>query len=289
MNTPSLDDVRLFVAIVQSGSLTKAAELTGVPISRLSRRLSELENALGTQLVNRGKRGVSLNELGELFFAHAQTMLTHADIAINSIQHSLDKPVGRLKVSVPVDISHCLVMPKLDEYLHQYPDVSLEISLTQQKINMIQDGIDVAIRAGNVDNDHVVAKVLTLMTCGIFATQDYLNQHGTPQTPHDLYQHRIIAQTLTLPWQFSKDQQNIKVSPSVYVGCNDFVLVEDMINKGLGLGLLVEHKDRRYQHLVRVLDDWQLPSSQLSVIYYKNRGSIPTVRSFVQWLCEYFQ
>lgn len=189
---------------------------------------------------------------------------------------------------MPVDISYHLIIPRLDDYLRRYPDVSLEISLTQQKINMIQDGIDIAIRAGTIDNDHVVAKTLAPMTCGIFATQAYLDRHGTPHTPHDLYHQRIIAQTLTLPWQFTKDRQSIKISPSIYIGCNDFLLVENMVTQGWGLGMLVEHVGRRHDALVRVLDDWQLPPSQLSVIYYKNRGSIPTVRSFVQWLVGIF-
>ena len=115
MSQVSLDDIRLFVSVVQAGSLSAASDLTGVPASRLSRRLTQLEKTLGTQLLNRGKKGVSLNELGEHFFVHAQNMLEQADAAIQSIQNGLTKPSGLLRISAPVDIAHRYVIPYLNE------------------------------------------------------------------------------------------------------------------------------------------------------------------------------
>lgn len=284
MNTVSLDDIRLFVSVVQSGSLTAASDLTGIPISRLSRRLTELETALGTQLLNRGKKGVSLNELGEHFFKHAQTMLSHAELAISTISHSLDKPSGLLKISVPTDICYEYLLPNLHDYLQRYPQVNVEITLSQQKINMIQDGVDIAIRAGSIENDNVVARTLTELNFGIYATADYLATHGTPQSPNELYQHKLIAQNLTLPWHFSQKERTILLTPTAYVACNDFTLTKTLISQGLGIGLLSKSVTAHYPQLVEVLRDWQLPTSPISAIYYKNRGATPTVRSFVEWL-----
>lgn len=286
MHNPSLDDIRLFVAVVQAGSLSQASELTGIPTSRLSRRLTQLESELGTQLINRGKKGVSLNELGEHFFTHAQNMLKHAQIAIDSIYTGLDKPAGLLRISAPVDISQQILAPLLGEYLQQYPDVSIDINLSQQKVNMIQDGIDVAVRVGEIANDNVVARKICMLHFGIYATADYLAKHGTPATPHELYQHKVIAQTLSLPWQFTQAAQSVKITPSAHLGCNDFLMVENIIAQGLGIGLLSSHAAAKHEHLVQVLTDWQLPAVPLSLIYYKNRGTVPTVRSFVGWLSD---
>lgn len=285
MSQISLDDMRLFVAVVQSGSLTTASDLTGVPISRLSRRLTALEQALGTQLINRGKKGVSLHELGEPFFTHAQTMLSYAEMAISSINSGLEQPKGILKISLAIDMAG-LIRYKLQEYLALYPQVKIEIHLTQQKINMIQDGIDVAIRAGTVENDNVVAKRLKHITFAVYAHHDYIQQYGTPDTPNDLYQHKIISQNLTLPWRFLQKEREISIAPQSYMSCNDFSLVADFIAQGLGIGVLPTEIANHYPQLQKVLQDWQLPSIPLSIIYYKNRGAVPTVRSFVEWLLQ---
>ena len=284
MEQTSLDDIRLFVAVVQAGSLSQASALTGIPVSRLSRRLTQLEQSLGTQLINRGKKGVSLNELGERFFMHAQNMLQQANVAIGSIHTSLAKPTGLLKISAPVDLYYHVLSKHLDDYLHLYPDVSVDVNANQQKINMIQDGVDVALRVGAIENENVVAKHLFDLNFGIFATPEYLAKHGTPQTPYDLYQHQVVAQSLSLPWRFQQDNHTVEISPTGRVNCNDFLLVEQMISKGVGVGMLSTLMSRHHPHLVQVLTDWQIPSKPVSLIYYKNRGAVSTVRSFVAWL-----
>lgn len=288
MNQISLDDMRLFVAVVQSGSLTSASELTGVPISRLSRRLTALEQALGTQLINRGKKGVSLHELGEDFFQHAQLMLQHADSAVASIRQGLEQPSGRLKLSLPIDMTG-LILPKLKDYLTLYPQVQFDINLSQQKINMIQDGIDVAIRAGTIDNENVVAKIFKIQTFAIYAHQNYFHKDENINTPHDLYQHRLIVQSLMPTWLFQQKEWQIKIVPQSYISANDFDLVAELIQQQLGIGLLPTDIAMKYPDLIPILNDWQLPSMPLSVIYYKNRGAVPTVKSFVDWLLIEFQ
>lgn len=288
MNTVSLDDIRLFVAVVQAGSLSSASDLTGIPVSRLSRRLTQLEKTLGTQLLNRGKKGVSLNDLGDRFFVHAQNMLNQAEIAIESIHTTLDKPSGLLKISAPVDLYHHVLAQRLGDYLSHYPDVNLDINATQQKINMIQDGVDIALRVGSIMNDNVVAKPLFMMDFGIFATQEYLDKHGTPATPHELYQHQVIGQSLSMPWKFDKQGQTVKITPVSKVAGNDFLLIEQMIVKGMGIGLLPRFISDKYPNLVQVLTDWQIPQVPVSMIYYKNRGAVPAVRSFVEWLAQSF-
>ena len=284
MKKVSLDDIRLLVMVVQAGSLSRAAELTGIPVSRLSRRLTELETALGTQLMNRGKKGVSLNEVGKRFFEHGQNMLQQAQQALESVQENLKHPSGLLRLSIAGDVYHHLLAPLLPEYLSAYPEVRLDIQLTQQKIGMIQDGFDIAIRAGAVENDHVVAKPLTKLRFGIFASQTYLQQYGAPQSPNDLYRHQLVAQSLTLPWRFQKQRQTVEIMPMAAVAGNDFLLVEKLIQQGVGIGMLFTTAAKRYPELMEVLSDWQIPDSTLSLLYYKNRGAVPVVNSFAQWL-----
>lgn len=284
MVQPSLDDIRLFVSVVQAGSLSSASELTGITVSKLSRRLTHLENTLGTQLLNRGKKGVTLNELGERFFEHAQNMLKEADNAISSIHKELEEPTGLLRISVATDIGHRYLIPLLDGYLAAYPRVSLDINFSQQKINMIQDGIDISIRVGTIQNENVVARTWMMMEFGIYATAEYLSKHGVPKTPSDLYKHKIIAQTLSMPWHFSQEHKTVKVSPNAYIGCNDYTMVDDMIIKGLGVGKMCKTSADKHPELVELLGDWKIDPVPISLIYYKNRGAFAAVRSFVDWL-----
>lgn len=284
MENISLDDMRLFVAVVQAGSLSHAQELTNVPVSKLSRRLTRLEQALGTKLLNRGKKGVSLNEVGERFFIQAQTMLQQAQFAIESVQNCLDKPRGLLRISVASDIFHTLVQPYLNAFLQRYPDVNLEINISHKKVNMIQDGVDLAVRVGTIDNENVVAKAWRSLEFGLFASADYVQQHGIPNIPNDLYQHQIISQRFTLPWLFSQEHRRVEITPVSRVSSNDFRLVENQIRQGVGLGILPMICETDHSDLVRLLSDWHLPSVPISLIYYKNRGAVPTIRSFIEFL-----
>lgn len=284
MDKISLDDIRLFVSVVQSGSLSHAAELTGIPVSRLSRRLTQLEQALGTQLINRGKKGVRLNELGERFFERAQAMLSEAELAIESVQNSLAKPSGLLRISVAADIFHLLIEPHLGRYLQENPDVNVDINLSHQKINMIQDGIDLAIRVGTIDNDNVVAKPWINAELGLFASHDYLAQHNAPQAPNELYQHNLIGQSYTFPWSFKRDQHEIAIMPTCRLVSNDFIAIEKQIQRGVGIGTLPIFTNHSRSNLVQILPEWQMKISPVSLLYYKNRGAVPAVRSMVEFL-----
>ena len=283
MKKASLDDMSLFVAVVQAGSLSQAAELTGIPVSRLSRRLTELERALGTQLLNRGKKGVRLNELGQGFFQHAQTMLQQAQLALDSVQHGLERPAGLLRMSVAADIYHCVLADHLPGYLDAHPEVQLEIHLTHKKINMIQEGIDVAIRVGTIDNENVVARRLFVLQFGIYASAAYLQAHGRPQAPNDLYRHHTISQMLTLPWRFRWQQHKADIQPAARVACQDFLSAARLMAQGLGIGMLPTAVAAHQPTLLRVLDDWQMPEVPVSAVYYRNRGATPLVRSIVDW------
>lgn len=281
MEQISLDDMRLFVAVVQAGSLSHAQELTQIPVSKLSRRLTRLEQSLGTKLLDRGKKGVTLNEVGERFFQQSQTMLQQAQFAVECVQNSLQTPQGLLRISVASDIFRLLVQPHLSEFLALYPDVNVEINLSHQKINMIQDGIDIAIRAGTVDNDNVVAKVWKEIHFGLFASGAYLTKNSKPESPNDLYRHQIISQMHTLPWKFSLDNRTVEIAPVSRVSCNDFELVKQQIQQGNGIGILPITGN---ENLIQLLPEWKLPVAPISLIYYKNRGAVPIIRSFVEFL-----
>lgn len=284
MEKVSLDDMRLFVSVVQAGSLHLASELTGVPISRLSRRMTQLEQALGSKLMDRGKKGVTLNDLGQPFFQRAQQMLQFAEQAVSGVQDSLTKPNGLLRISVAGDIMRMLIAPHLPAYLAENPNVSLDIHQSPQKINMIQDGIDIAIRVGSIENENVVARKFLDIQFGIYAAPEYLKQHEPIRNPQDIYRHPIVVHALSLPWRLTQGNQRIEIIPTGKLTVNDYLLAAHFIQQGTGIGMLPTFVGEQIPELVKVLPDWEMPSVPLSVIYYKNRGTVPTIRSFTQYL-----
>lgn len=284
-----LNDMKLFVSVVQVGSLTKASDLLNLPKSRLSRRLTELETALGTTLMDRTKRGIVLNELGSAFFEQAQQMVQQAEIAVEMVQGSLSQPCGLLRLTTSTEMLREIIAPHLANFLKKHPLVNVDIHLSNDRINLIQDGVDIAIRAGKIDNENVVARKWMTVNFGIFATQNYLQSAPVLATPNDLYQHALLCKTDATPWLFEKNQQKIHIEATNRVSGNSFELVSQMIAQHLGIGLLPIMGSYIQPHFVQLLPDWQLPKTDIHLLYYKQRGNAPTIRSFVYFLREQIQ
>lgn len=284
MQNIDLNDIRLFVAVVQAGSLTKASELLAIPKSRLSRRLTELENALGTSLLDRGKRGVSLNEIGMTFFRQAQEMLSVAQRAVDGVQGNLTQPNGLVRVSVSNDIYHEFIAPHLGGFLRQYPDIRLDVQIHNEKINMIQDGFDLALRVGAIENENVVARKLTTLKVGIFAHKDYLNDYPPISHPSDLNRHPQLVKMHTPPWLFRHKDQQVQAAENRRVFCNYFHLVARLIDEKIGVGMLPHFHSLLRPDFVQLLPEWQLPETELSLIYYKNRSNIVAIKALMDYL-----
>lgn len=283
-----LNNMKLFVSVVQAGSLTRASELLCLPKSYLSRHLTELEESLGTVLMDRGRKGIILNEAGKRFYTNCQEMLAAAQFAIDDIQESLEQPQGLLRLSVSTEVGQSFLMYHLAEYLQKYPDVQLEIQIDNRKINLIQDGVDIAFRVGSIDNDNVVARKLLDIEFGLFADQSYLTKKGVPKTPRALYEHELIYKYDGPTWQFRCKQQSIEIDRHYKIRCNDFYLAGQMVTDGIGIALLPLFANLIQPNWVRLLPQWQIQSVPLYLVYYKNRGSAATVRSMVEFLLAKF-
>lgn len=281
-----LNDIRLFVAVVQAGSFSKAAELVHIPKSRLSRRISRLEQDLGTTLMDRSKRGVLLNALGEQFYLNAQNMLQVAQQTIDGVQGKLQTPSGLLRLSVSTDVGRGLLSLYLAEYMERYPDVQLEVELNNKKVNMIQDGIDIALRLGSPDNEHVVARKLTEIELGLFASKHYLQQAGCPQTPHELYGHTLLNKYDGPEWILKHKQHMVHIQGNYQLNSNDANLLSQMVADGSGIALLPCFDYLLKMGCVRILPEWKVDAVPLYLVYYKNRGAIPMVNSMVHFLLE---
>lgn len=288
MGDVDLNDIRLFVAVVQAGSFSKAADLANIPKSRLSRRISRLEADLGTALMDRSKRGVLLNEVGEQFYRRAQEMMQAAQTAVNSVQDKLDAPGGLLRLSVSTEVGRGFLMLHLAEYMRRYPDVMLEVEINNKKVNMIQDGIDIALRLGLPEGDNVVARKLADIELGLFAAESYLQRAGRPKSPHELHGHALLNKYDGPEWRFTCKQHSVHIQGGSKLSSNDANLLGQMVSDGAGIALLPCFHNMLREGWVRLLPEWAVDTVPLYLVYYKNRGSVPTVRSMADFLLEKF-
>lgn len=283
MERTDLNDIALFAATVKAGSLSCAAKQLCLPKSRLSRRLTALEESLGSKLMDRTRSGVRLNELGESFYRHAQMMLDCAEQAVGSVQQSLDVPQGVLRVSVSLEVQRGILELHLADYLRRYPQVALEVVVENRRISLIQDGIDVALRVGAPAQEDVVARQLASFAFGLYASADYLAAHAPLETPENLAQHALLHKFDGSDWLLRRGIERYHLRAKKRVSANDAFLLARLAAAGEGIALLPQ-LPALTNGLQRVLPEWATESLPLYALYYKNRGFAPTVRSFIDWL-----
>ena len=262
------NDLILFAHVIDAGSFTRASDLTGLPKSTLSRRLSELEDDLGERLMQRSTRRLVLTDFGESILEHARRLSDETEAATALAQHRQVTPHGTLRVSLPPEFHELSIVQIITEFSRRYPNIRLELDLSSRRVDVVAERFDVALRAATQlpDDSALVARRLTTLTNGLFANPDYLKRHGEPKFPADLTQHTGLVLVTSggdhQPWRLSRDNERWEGVPLNVLAANSLGLQQELAAQGLGIVGLSE----RYAHdmveqgtLQRVLPDWQLP------------------------------
>jgi len=288
-----LDAVRLFVRVAESGSFTAAAKRLQIPKSTVSRRVADLESALGARLLHRTTRKLSLTDEGRIYLARAQgalEQLQEAESAISSLQ---DAPRGVLRLSAPVDFGLLVMDRLLLDFQHAYPDVKVELDLSGRRVDMVAEGFDLVLRASQrLDDASLVARKLVASDAVLFASPGYLAEHPAPRTPSELNEHQILAfrnpqsvQRLHL----QKEGQTIEVELHGHITCNDFGFLQKLAVAGAGIAplpLLQCARDVVEQRLVPVLPEYKTFEGAIYAVYPSSRHLSPKVRAFVDFVAE---
>lgn len=271
MNPPidlHANDLILFAHIVEAGSFTRAADQTGLPKATLSRRLSELETVLGERLMQRSTRRLALTEFGEHMLEHARRLMDEAEAASALAQHRRRAPQGTLRVSLPPEFRELSVVEIVTAFAAQYPDVRLQLDLSARRVDLVAERFDVAVRAAVQlpDDRALVARRITTLESGLFASPAYLQRHGTPQQPADLHAHTALAIVTSsgepLSWRLTRGKASWEGLPERVLAANSVGLQQELAAQGLGIvGLSARFAAQRMQGgaLQRVLPDWCLP------------------------------
>ncbi|HEX6733727.1 MAG TPA: LysR family transcriptional regulator [Azonexus sp.] len=270
----SLDanDLILFAHVINDGSFSKAAQRVGLPKSTLSRRITALENRLGERLVTRSTRRLAITEFGERILEHGRRLLEETEAAAALAQHRQDMPRGVLRVSLPPDFAELDLTQLLLQYAASYPEVRLELDLSPRRVDLLAERFDLAVRAAArlPDDATLVARKLTEMANGLYASPAYLQRYGQPARPEELLNHvglRLIGGNgEPLPWRLTRGKEVWEGLPNGPLAANSPGLQRDLAAHGMGIVGLTGHFAEplvAQGRLVRVLPEWRLPTVTL--------------------------
>jgi DNA-binding transcriptional LysR family regulator len=284
-----LNEIAIFVKVVDAGSFTGAAKSLGLPKSTVSRKITQLEERLSVRLLQRTTRTLSLTDTGSAYYQQCSRIISdvqEANIAVTEMQST---PVGTLRITAPVLFGSLVLSDIVAVFLQRNPGIQIDMVLTDQPLDLIQEGIDVAFRAGILADSSLIARPLgtvNLITC---ASPDYIAEHGKPNHPDDVKQHHTLGwgQT-TNSWEFdSPEKITVNLKPRVKV--NDAFSLRKLAMNGLGLARLPAFlcaDDIKDGKLLPVLCDWSFRSSPIHALYPSNRHLSVKVRSFVDYIVD---
>ncbi|WP_010201311.1 LysR family transcriptional regulator [Psychrobacter sp. PAMC 21119] len=292
------DGISEFVCVAEYESFTRAAKELSISTAQVSRQISALEKRLNIKLLYRTTRKVSLTEEGRVFYQHCRGVLDGLDAAEQAVSHLQSKPQGRIKLTAPVTYGEQQLLPLVNDFMVRYSDIEVTAFLSNQKMDLIDGGYDLAIRIGKLSDSTMMAKKLSRRTNFVCAAPAYLEKHGTPHSLSELSQHNCLLGTRDY-WHFIEDskidsgkntdkEKNLRVSGSVQYNSGHSLV--DAALKGLGIVQLPDYYVQQYLasgELVSLLDDYREPEESIWAIYPHNRHLSPKIRLLVDYLSEH--
>lgn len=292
-----LNDLFYFARVVEAGGFAAAGRQLGIPKSRLSRRIAELEERLGTRLLQRTTRQLKLTAVGERYLRHCQAMLLEAEMADEAVASMTSEPRGRLRVSSPVGLAHAFLPTVITRFLELHPQVQLEMVLVNRRVDLINEGIDVALRVRDVGDEDpaLVTRRLNRAQMQLVASPDFVHQHPVTH-PGELAGLPVLgaaeADRLVHLRLLNADGQSEDLALEARLSIDDFVVRKAAALAGLGftaLPLLHCETELASGELVHLLPDWSMPSGFLQAVYPHRRGVLPAVRAWIDHLVTSFE
>jgi len=291
-----LQAMEVFVHVVDCGSFTRAGEMLQLPKATVSTLVQSLETSLASKLLHRTTRHVSVTSDGAAYYERCIRILSDVRDAEESLSRHRFSPSGKLRVDTPTGLASEILIPALPEFFERYPDITLELGSTDRPVDLVEEGVDCAVRGGQLIDENLIARrvgIINFVTC---AAPSYIDRYGMPLHPNDLERHRCVnyfsAKTGKVSrWDFNRDGERIEVVLPGTLALNDS---NSYVKAGLaGLGVISMTDYLLNEHLatgsmVRLLPEWRSDPLPVHVVYPQNRHLSAKVRAFVEWVAELF-
>lgn len=289
-----LNDLFFFAHVVEFGGFAPAGRALGVSKSLLSRRVAALEDQLGVRLLQRNSRNFTVTDIGQVYLRHCQAMLTEANAAREAIDHFQAEPRGQLRFSCPILLAQTVMSIVLPEFMRLYPQVSIMMDVTNRRVDVVEEGYDLALRVRNVIEDsNLVMRSFGQGQSILVASPDLLARYMPPKHPDDLLRYQSLSITFSenrYVWRFTGPQgESCKIEHIPRLLADDYIVIREAVIGGIGIASIPEylvHAAQKSGKLVHVLPEWSFGPSHLHAVFPSRRGLVPAVRVFIDFLAE---
>ena len=291
-----LDTLRLFARIVELGSFIKAAVALDIPRATATKSIKELEDRLGTRLLERTTRQVKPTLDGQSFYERCTRILADLEDAESSLSTAKADPHGMLRLDLHGTHAVRIILPRIPEFRRRYPRIELRISSGDRLVDLVREGVDCVVRAGRPRDSSLVMRRLASMPEVVCASPGYLKEFGTPRHPDELAAHQAVGffssqQDIQYPFTFMKDGNIVEYKAGGWISVNDAECYTTAALQGCGLVQVPRFRIEDHLQagrLVQVLADWPCPDLPLSVMYPYHRQLSPRVKVFVEWVAALY-
>jgi len=290
------DAMQAFARVVETGSFTKAAETLHMSKTSVTQLVQQLEARLRVKLLNRTTRKVNITADGAVYYERVIRLLADLDDAETSLSGAASLPRGRLRVDVPSPLAALILVPALPEFHARYPDIQIDLGVSDRMVDLIGDNVDCVVRGGEMTDQSLIARRLGDLQLGVYAAPDYLQRLGVPQHPGELEdsQHRIVgflwARTgKAMPYAMRRGGESMRIQGRYVLAVDDGNAYIAAGIAGLGVLWLPDYMARPHVAsgaLVQVFEDWQLDPMPLYVAFPPNRHISLKLRVFIDWIIE---
>jgi len=292
---PDLNAAVLFIRVVEHKSFSETSKRLGIPISTVSRKVSELEKHLGVRLIERSTRKLRLTDLGQEYYQYCCRGVEEFEMGSLMLNDRQSEVVGTLRISIPPNITDVLIAPVVCAFQQAYPKTHIKILATERYVDLIEDGVDIAIRVGKLEDSSLVARCLLKYRHMLVASPSYIERYGEPNHPSELVAHRVITFG---GWQgpklceFKNGQQTHKIVINSALSINEMVGVQYAAEASHGIAeipAIICGAALQQGRLVEVMPEWQYSPTLLSAIYPSRRNTSRLVKLFMDFCNSYIE
>ena len=290
--------MRIFVRVVEAGTFTRAADSLNLPKATVTKHVQALEERLRVKLLNRTTRRVTVTPDGAAYYDRTVRLLTDLDDIEASMTNARANPRGRLRIDVGTSVAQLLIIPQLAEFHARYPDIQVDLGVSDRTVDLIGDNVDCVIRGGELSDQSLVARRIGNLEFITVAAPAYLERKGTPTHPLEIEEKHTGVICFSpqsgrnYPLEFRRGDESIDITGPYQLSVNESNAYVTSIVAGLGIGQIISWQAQRYLDsgaLVQLLPDWTQPLLPVYVVYPPNRHLSAKVRAFVDWAAELFQ
>lgn len=289
-----LEDMNMFIRIVEAGGISRAAEQLNLAKSAVSRRLVELEARLGVKLLNRTTRKSSLTEVGQDYYERALRIVDDVT-ELNALTTDSNSTLeGSINLAAPLSFGLCHLSAAIDAFIKQHPKLTINIDFSDRQVDLVKEGLDLAFRITELKDSNLMARKISPIKIILCASPDYLKEYGTPKTPQDLKRHKLLHYNLTgtSSWKLTdKKNKQYSINTSASISANNGDFLKDMAIAGHGIvasPTFISWQAIATGDLISVLTDYKLPQPNAYAVYPQTRYLSQRTRLLIDFLVERF-